>query len=478
MWLVGWIQYTRMSSNAFASKRIIISMLFAIIFNIANAQNLDFFLPIIGLGKTSIYTIDTVHDGGYIAGGLGYFANGGNYLILKTDSNGNELWRHHANFFNGSDSSNLIRSIHETRNHDFIFCGELTTVNPNVTTSILMARTDSLGNLIWLKTIAQGDLARGFNILELENGDILITGTYRDSSVGVFVGKYNYLGDSIWTKLISYPNRKAEAINLIKYENKLLIAAVVHDLGVTISWPALIEIDTTGIISNSQEFVDTANLIPNTIYRCSDSKINLACTRALTTGGAITEIYKLDSSLNKLDSSTVQSLRTPTSINDSVFLGSQDGITIYSYNFYGDTLWTFFINEEDGALFFFNPINNSKILACGRISDGSYSFGLILKLDYSLSTSVNESINFNEENKVFIYPNPSGRTVTIRIPDKFSKMDFFLFTLYDNSNRPIFSKHNILSGETILDFENLPSSIYHYTLINKNAFLTGKLIIN
>ena len=156
-------------------------MLFILIFNRINAQYLDFYTPIIGLGKTTIYSIDTVHDGGFIAGGWGYFANGGNYLMLKTDSNGNEIWRHSANYFNSSDSSNLIRSIHETRNHDFILCGELTTVNPNVITNILMARVDSLGNLIWLKTITQGDLARGANILELDNGDILVTGTYRVS---------------------------------------------------------------------------------------------------------------------------------------------------------------------------------------------------------------------------------------------------------------------------------------------------------
>ena len=464
-----------MSFNSFVFKRIIISMLFVLIFNRINAQYLDFYTPIIGLGKTAIYSIDTVHDGGFIAGGWGYFANGGNYLMLKTDSNGNEIWRHSANYFNSSDSSNLIRSIHETRNHDFILCGELRTVNPNVITNILMARVDSLGNLIWLKTITQGDLARGANILELDNGDILVTGTYRDSSVGVFVGKYNYLGDSIWTKRISYPNRKAEAHNLINYNNKLLIAVLVSDLSVTKSWPGLIEMDTTGIVLNSQEFVDTANLIPNSIYRCSDSKINLACTRVLTTGGAITEIYKLDSSLNKLDSSSVQSLNGPTFVNDSVFVGSQEGITIYSYNFYGDTLWTYFINEYDGSLFVFNPINNSKILACGRISDGSYSLGLILKLDNFLPLHISENTQVMYDN--IISPNPSNEFIRIVIPQKYhidSTWNVFIY----NSTGNLTLTDTIIENEKTIVINRLKPGIYFYCVENKKYEFVGKLIIN
>ena len=450
-------------------------MLFILIFNRINAQYLDFYTPIISLGKTAIYSIDTVHDGGFIAGGWGYFANGGNYLMLKTDSNGNEIWRHSANYFNSSDSSNLIRSIHETRNHDFILCGELTTVNPNVITNILMARVDSLGNLIWLKTITQGDLARGANILELDNGDILVTGTYRDSSVGVFVGKYNYLGDSIWTKRISYPNRKAEAHNLINYNNKLLIAVLVRDLSVTKSWPGLIEMDTTGIVLNSQEFVDTANLIPNSIYRCSDSKINLACTRVLTTGGAITEIYKLDSSLNKLDSSSVQSLNGPTFVNDSVFVGSQDGITIYSYNFYGDTLWAYFINEYDGSLFFFNPINNSKILACGRISDGSYSYGLILKLGNFLPVHISENTQVIYDN--IISPNPSNEFIRIVIPKKYHLDSTWNVFIY-NSIGNLTLTDTIIENEKTIITNRLKPGIYFYCVENKKYEFAGKLIIN
>lgn len=463
-----------MQVNSFLFKRIIILILFVLNFSRLNAQNLDFYKPIIGLGKTSIYSIDTVHDGGFIAGGWGYFANGGNYLIFKADSNGNVLWSHSANYFNNSDSSNLIRSIHETRNHNFILCGELTTVNPNVITSILMARADSLGNLIWLKTIAQGDLARGTNILELDNGDIIVTGTYRDSGVGVFVGKYNYMGDSIWTKRITYPNRKAEAYNLINYNNKLLIAALVHDLSLTKSWPSLIEMDTTGIVLNNQEFVDTANLIPNTIYRCSDSKVNLACTRVLTTGGAITEIYKLDSSLNKLDSFNVQSLSAPTFVNDSVFVGSKDGITIYSYNFYGDTLWTYFINEYDGSLFFFNPISNNKILACGRISDGSYSYGLILKLDILLPVHVSENTQVIFDN--IISPNPSNEFIRIIIPEKYhldSTWDVFIY----NSIGNLTLTDSIFENETTISTNRLNPGIYFYCVENKKYEFVGKLII-
>lgn len=68
-------------------------------------QQVDFYQQYAGNGELSFLSIDTVHDSGYIIGGREYNLNGGNYVLLKTDSAGNELWRKTATFFNGLDSS-------------------------------------------------------------------------------------------------------------------------------------------------------------------------------------------------------------------------------------------------------------------------------------------------------------------------------------------------------------------------------------
>ena len=76
-----------------------------------------------GQVELSLFELDTVHDGGYILIGSYENVNGGNAIVIKTDSLGNELWRKSNYYFTSLDSSNTYLSVKETADHGFILAG-------------------------------------------------------------------------------------------------------------------------------------------------------------------------------------------------------------------------------------------------------------------------------------------------------------------------------------------------------------------
>lgn len=74
------------------------------------AQQLDFF-QIFSIHEFQAYDFKQTSDGGYLVAGAIHNINGGDFILLKTDSLGNELFTYSNNLFNGKDGSNAIYSL-------------------------------------------------------------------------------------------------------------------------------------------------------------------------------------------------------------------------------------------------------------------------------------------------------------------------------------------------------------------------------
>ena len=66
--------------------------------------------------ELSLISLDTVHDGGYILIGSYENVNGGNAIVIRTDSLGNELWRKRNEYFTSLDSTNEYLNVKEIEN--------------------------------------------------------------------------------------------------------------------------------------------------------------------------------------------------------------------------------------------------------------------------------------------------------------------------------------------------------------------------
>ena len=428
--------------------------------------------------KLAFNSIKTVHDGGCIVVGGDFLGpNGGNYFYLKTDMSGNEIWRATGTYFTGSqDSSNTLHDVIETADHNFLMCGELTTYSPYMTHNLILC-VDSLGGILWRKLETNPYPISAYHLVKNNSGEFYTVGSIQDSISKLYIEKYTANGDTIWTKKISfYPNQVSG--HSIETKGGFLYASgqIFDTLTPGLSWPFLTKLDTAGNVIANVNLVDSTSISSRNLC-VFDSTIYLPTIKSHY-NGPTSWIAVYDTALNQIYSFDYPTMEACEFNDENHFLGAYSGITFYKGQTSGDSIWSFYINEVDGGI---RSISFDSIgcgYACGAISDGVTSVGLIVKICDSLSTSISGNLNFQEENNVIIYPNPSGRIVTIRIPEKFSKMDSFLFTLYDDSNRPVFSRRNILTGETVIDLANLPSTIYHYSLINKDTYLTGKIILN
>ena len=128
--------------------KIIFFQFLLVVCQIASAQQVAFYKQY-AAHKLAFNSIAIVHDGGCtVAGGDLRGPNGGNYIYLKTDSSGNEIWKGTGAFFTGSpDSSNTLHDVIETFDHKFLMYGELTTYSPDKTHMHILC-VDSLGGII------------------------------------------------------------------------------------------------------------------------------------------------------------------------------------------------------------------------------------------------------------------------------------------------------------------------------------------
>ncbi|MEJ8844662.1 T9SS type A sorting domain-containing protein [Lacibacter sp. H375] len=182
-----------------------------------------------GSGEDLGYTIIKCNSGGYLVTGTttsndgNVTGNHGSYdlLVMRIDESGNLLWQ---KCFGGS-SIEIGRSVIETLNHEFVFCGSSQSTDGDLATNGgvrggWLFKTDSSGNIIWQKnyggysSIGNGMIAR-FNSLTLDgSGNIYATGFEESNKLGldstwitsnIWLIKVKPSGELIWSKVYGGP---------------------------------------------------------------------------------------------------------------------------------------------------------------------------------------------------------------------------------------------------------------------------------
>lgn len=127
------------------------------------------------------YDMKETSDGGFILAGYVDSLNGNGTVIslLKTDSQGNELWNQQYS----AEGTGMAEAVIETADGDFLVTGYVETGESDNTVPFLL-RTDAGGNEIWMETI---DVKPGhyypIDIAIMNNGHIIIAG-YSESING------------------------------------------------------------------------------------------------------------------------------------------------------------------------------------------------------------------------------------------------------------------------------------------------------
>ncbi len=128
-------------------------------------------------------------DGGYIL--VGYARFSGKIVLIKTDENGDLIWKKTFDGYKGS-------YVEETSDNGYIIAG--TTEDHDV----YLIKTDSNGNMVWNRTYGGDDLDRGYCVHETSEGGFIVTGlTFSYGHYGhgdVWLIKTDSLGNELWNK--------------------------------------------------------------------------------------------------------------------------------------------------------------------------------------------------------------------------------------------------------------------------------------
>ncbi|MGQ0828764.1 MAG: T9SS type A sorting domain-containing protein [Bacteroidota bacterium] len=177
--------------------------------NIANAASSD---------------IQQTNDKGYIiVGTTSNFGSGGkDILLVKTDSTGAVLW---AKSFGGADDE-FGKSVKQISDKGYIIAGYTSAgIYGTDNNDILLIKTDSTGNQIWVKKIGGTKVDYAYSLeLDTDGGYIIAGETYSFGNFGgtaniqdVFLIKINNNGNLLWTKVIG--SQSGERCNSVKKTN-------------------------------------------------------------------------------------------------------------------------------------------------------------------------------------------------------------------------------------------------------------------
>lgn len=136
--------------------------------------------------RDEAYSVQQTFDGGYIFSGI---KESRIAWLLKTDSNGNELWNKTFQGVRGA------RSVLQTPDGGYILLG-------GGATESWLIKTDTQGNLLWKKTFERGDVFFGGDVQQTSDEGYIIANTKRDFIGNAWLIKTDSNGDIMWNTVL------------------------------------------------------------------------------------------------------------------------------------------------------------------------------------------------------------------------------------------------------------------------------------
>ncbi len=147
-------------------------------------------------------------EGGYvIIGGTGTFGLGNrDVYLIKVDGGGGEIWSQTYGYGGRVEAYDWGNSVTETGDGGYILIGDSNASDQLPSTEMMnfyVVKTDSQGNEIWTKSYGRGQMYDyGTDILETEDGGYVLTGTTKSGGGNndFYLVKLANNGTKLWTK--------------------------------------------------------------------------------------------------------------------------------------------------------------------------------------------------------------------------------------------------------------------------------------
>lgn len=440
----------------------------------------------------ALFDIDTTHDGGYIMCGKNYYPNGNsNFIVIKADSLGNEQWR----FTNTdclpttSQNANVAYKINETPQRDIVVLSRVSgLVLPNIF-DIQFIKLDSMGLLKFRKQYNYRMAEWGTALLVNKDSSYFIAGKADYAFANTLLMKLNYLGDTLWTKLVATPDSSTYTPTEILCSNNNLYFAGTSDsahLHTTINRQILCT-DLNGNLKWRRNYYDSTNIAIVSDFRLVNESKLYYVSMNLGNAGSNFILYIADTLGNLLQKwpffFPLKNYQSDIFFNDSCLINHSIGTNgIDSINMFKYNLST---NQNNNVVNYnANKIQlikcvvnrNREVIFLASYNDAGFSHAILVKTNASFIGIKNI---FFEDNGITVYPNPANDFIVVENDNSsLTKDGASYISIYDTQGKEVISKYILKNEKTnTLKTSSLPSGAYTYQISNKNSVLkVGKLI--
>ncbi|MCX9012869.1 MAG: carboxypeptidase regulatory-like domain-containing protein [Candidatus Methanoperedens sp.] len=186
------------------------------------------------------FGVEQTSDNGYIVTGPTYsYGQMGDVLLVKTDSNGNEMW----NKTFGSHCYDESHAVHQTLDGGYILTGGTFSYG-NGLSDVWLIKTDSNGNEQWNKTFGGKDYDFSYAVQQTSDGGYVTVGTTYSYGIGgdTWVIKTDSMGNELWN--ITLGGVKYDESHYIKQtsDGGYILGGLTYSYGAENSDPWLVKI--------------------------------------------------------------------------------------------------------------------------------------------------------------------------------------------------------------------------------------------
>ncbi len=147
-------------------------------------------------------SVQQTADGGFIIVGQtdSFGAGGGDVYLIKTDSEGNEVW---SKTFGGS-FGDYGESVEQTADGGYILTGSTRPLSQAGGSAVYLIKTDAEGNEVWSRTFGGPDVNWGYSVQQTTDGGYIIvgnTGSFgHEEEDAIYLIRTDGAGDELWSR--------------------------------------------------------------------------------------------------------------------------------------------------------------------------------------------------------------------------------------------------------------------------------------
>jgi hypothetical protein len=440
-------------------------------------------------------SIQKCSDGGFIIGGATRSFTtvflGSDFLLIKTDSDGNPEWTK----VYGTSNSGLGFSVSQCSDNGFILTGYTLTNYDSIIIGpddpvILLIKTDSLGDMEWSRTYVENVADYAYSVLQTTDGGFIITGDgYSNFIRRVFLIKTDSLGNVEWIKKYNKSQSYANKVRQCEDGGFVIVGHDFNSSNGTENEVYLFKTDSDGSLLWSKTFggndVDAGRDV-----RQTNDKGFIITGRSSSFGGGNEHMYLLKTdSLGTLQwSNTYGDVAGKTGATqeeddlDSTdeSLAWTDLIATQDTNCYTDETSSLVVGAPTTII---STPPDSFAAAATIITSGGTFVGIPIFLDSvfcgtSVGTAQEEfkNLNYNLSN----YPNPFGSVTTIEydVPKNAKEAVIVIYDIIAGNIVKTMSLETRGSGTVEFNSKQLAGGIYVYGLkIDGTVVFTKKMVI-